>query len=433
MKTIFLKRCLLSFTIVSVSFTVAQVNITAFKVGDTALNLNVNVFNFSQSKVDLFEIANSKRAMILDFWATWCIPCINQFPKLDSLQKKFSDELIIVPITSENEQIVASVLDRLQRSTGIKIMTVINDTILRQYFVHQLLPHYIWLDENRVVKAITSAEEVTVNNVELFLNGKKLNLPIKSDRTTVSVDTRRSFLANLKDLGINDSSVMDYKIMTRYMPNLGGTLTFKKNRITALNAPVQRLFEMAYSNGNSMRILDRKVRLNTPDSLMYKQGEGPGWDRVRRMDWIVNNTYCYEIVVPMPDSNKLYKLMQEDLESKFPLKGSIERERQKCLIIKEIGDIKKYRTNGGEAVDQQNPYGIRYHNVHINRLIAYLTLINQNSGIKIINETNYDGGINLEVNCDLKNRDSLNRELRQWGLIITEEEREVEVLLLRDK
>ncbi|MBT3346391.1 MAG: TlpA family protein disulfide reductase [Gemmatimonadetes bacterium] len=44
--------------------------------------------------------------VILDFWATWCTPCLAMIPKLNQLQEQFGDRLVIIGISEEAEDVV---------------------------------------------------------------------------------------------------------------------------------------------------------------------------------------------------------------------------------------------------------------------------------------------------------------------------------------
>ncbi|MEM1422570.1 MAG: TlpA family protein disulfide reductase [Planctomycetota bacterium] len=46
------------------------------------------------------------KVVMMEFWATWCGPCIAGIPHLNDLQRSFADDLVVVGITSEDERTV---------------------------------------------------------------------------------------------------------------------------------------------------------------------------------------------------------------------------------------------------------------------------------------------------------------------------------------
>ena len=45
---------------------------------------------------------DDRPVMVVEFWATWCPPCVESIPHLSSLQKKYGDKVAIIGVTSED-------------------------------------------------------------------------------------------------------------------------------------------------------------------------------------------------------------------------------------------------------------------------------------------------------------------------------------------
>ena len=50
-------------------------------------------FTFTDENVE--EIIESGKPVIIDFWATWCGPCMNMAPTIDELAEQYKEEVVI--------------------------------------------------------------------------------------------------------------------------------------------------------------------------------------------------------------------------------------------------------------------------------------------------------------------------------------------------
>ena len=49
----------------------------------------------------VFNVANAGKVTVINFWGTWCAPCVNELPHFDDLAREYGDEIAIVAIHSQ--------------------------------------------------------------------------------------------------------------------------------------------------------------------------------------------------------------------------------------------------------------------------------------------------------------------------------------------
>ena len=83
-------------------------------VGDKAPDFNIT----SDSGTQITRSKFGGRVLVLNFWATWCPPCIEELPSLDEFQKQLSSKGVVVVGVSvdKNEKLYKDFLKRARVS-----------------------------------------------------------------------------------------------------------------------------------------------------------------------------------------------------------------------------------------------------------------------------------------------------------------------------
>jgi thiol-disulfide isomerase/thioredoxin len=117
---------------------------------------NVALYDF-EGNIWEFRKQNSHRLILLDFWGSWCVPCVHSIPGLNRLQTKYGlHGLGVVGIAYENgspaEQVAAVRQARVKHQinyallvgSGRRAPCPVRDKLVG----HELVPTLVLLDEN---------------------------------------------------------------------------------------------------------------------------------------------------------------------------------------------------------------------------------------------------------------------------------------------
>ena len=114
---------------------------------------NFKLLNLRNQQVELATLLKDG-PVLLDFWSTWCKPCIKAFPKLNALHKKYGEKGLTVVGINEDGARSQSKVKPFVRSLRIKFPILIdnNNEVMRRLQV-QSLPTTILIAPNGMVVA----------------------------------------------------------------------------------------------------------------------------------------------------------------------------------------------------------------------------------------------------------------------------------------
>lgn len=136
------------------------------KVGGPAPEFSIKTDSGRQVSVDAF----GGKVLVLNFWATWCAPCIQEIPSLNQFQKQFADSGV---------RVVAISIDKNQRKyqNFLQHVRVSFDTawdpsadISARYGTFQYPETYI-IKDGRVMKKYAEGKDWSSPDVTAYVKG----------------------------------------------------------------------------------------------------------------------------------------------------------------------------------------------------------------------------------------------------------------------
>ena len=137
---------------------------------DEAIDWVVTDINGKQ--IDLYCLRD-KKVVVLNFWATWCSPCIRELPSLSQLAESYKEDIFILAVSTENQNTVKNFLERSFKglSPELKIAVVNEEEKLQRFPKDKIPTTYIFNKEGRLkIKQLGEKNWSDENIVQQILN-----------------------------------------------------------------------------------------------------------------------------------------------------------------------------------------------------------------------------------------------------------------------
>lgn len=396
------------------------------KVPNVVLKNMIN-YKFKEAKLSDFH----GKIVIIDFWSKYCSACINGFPKMEQLQRKFEKDIQVLLVTQNNEKDLEYLFQHSPNVINNKLPMVIGDSSLHKLFPHYGEPYLVWIDRIGNVMATTQSEEATEENIQLLLDGQSSVLALRHDK----IDFNYNVPLMKEGKGRQWQHLKYYSMFMDWVEDFPGSIVSSfvdtvNRKISEgrhfLNVPIISLYKIAYSNGEDIPVIvEAKNR-----EMYFKPVENTG----KMEEWRRNNVYSYELVLPNERKDDWVSFMKQDLERFFMLKGIVEKRRIPCLVLSVIGGSNKFKTKGGSVISEKTRNGWVFRNVSLDKL--KISLLHKYIGTAqfpvFIDSTNYKGKVDMDLKADIEDLPALEKELTSYGLNIRKIEMETTCLVIKE-
>lgn len=132
--------------------------------GDIQFPAALNTASFPASLMQV-----KQKLVILDFFGTWCAPCVRALPNLKALQEKFKEEVLVLLVSAEDEQLLRNFI---KKQAGFNlVMLADSDSAISKKFRPPYYPYSLVLNQESRVVAIPSQGQITEMAIRGWLEG----------------------------------------------------------------------------------------------------------------------------------------------------------------------------------------------------------------------------------------------------------------------
>lgn len=169
----------------------------------------------------------SDKLTIIDFFGTWCMPCLRALPNLKAIQDTFKNEINIVLLSNETE---AKLTTFINSRTGFSFPVIVDDdNTWNKTFQPPSLPYTVVIKNNKVIE-ITEAGSITAGKIRQWLTAPENKTQPYTD--TISQDTN---LTTMNTMQVSSNSIVAISQDYIYAAKTGDALAAFSEKLKTLS------------------------------------------------------------------------------------------------------------------------------------------------------------------------------------------------------
>lgn len=283
-------------------------------VGQVVPKFNLNILSDNGLTIKQDIESYRGKVVLLEFWATYCRPCIPAMDHLAELKKKFPDKLQVIAITDEDAHKVQAYMAK--RPSNL-LISLDPDKMLNKVFYHQFMPHTVVIDPNGVLKAVTSPDQITDEVILQVYKGVDVAIKPKAEfAPTEEAMSNTKPAEEVKSLFKIVISERQEGVQAQINPKSDTECEF-------VNCTIPFIYKYLYQINNPKVVEDGSC-LEVTEKTKYLLQQ--------------DQLYCFSIKVPEALKTKMGEIGIAHLEQLFSIKPQVEVRSRKVYSL--VADAK---------------------------------------------------------------------------------------------
>ncbi|HSK44750.1 MAG TPA: TlpA disulfide reductase family protein [Candidatus Binatia bacterium] len=100
------------------------------------------------------------KPVVLNFWATWCVPCAAEMPLLNQMQKQYQGKILFIAASIDDEDMKSQVQAFIKKHQGDALTVMMGATLdsLDDFGVNKGMPGPVFIDtDGKIVDRLSGA------------------------------------------------------------------------------------------------------------------------------------------------------------------------------------------------------------------------------------------------------------------------------------
>jgi uncharacterized protein (TIGR03435 family) len=336
------------------------------------------------------------QVVVVDFWATWCVPCLPVLDRIAAMEKAFAGKPVrFLTVALDTPERVKKYLGE----KGISVQTFVDDgerTTAKAWGVRSV-PSTAIVDAQGKVVAVTLGENVTEAVVGKVLAGEKVQLPVQARVSNLSWD--------VEEVQWADGAEPVYQVVIKPIETSSGGYLYKPggNRISGDGSVVLAMVVAAWQTDT----MHMDVRTKLPAGQ-----------------------YRFAAVVPKGREEELLPSLQEGFQRTFGFRARWEEVEKEVLVLTHDPSV---ALKESEAAAPEAGFGR-----------GKITMKKQTAGqlaerlpnwLKkpVVDETGLGGVYDFDLEYRSDGEEMLREGLKKYGLAVVAGQRKVKMLVVEGK
>ena len=119
---------------------------------------NINLKNLNGKSINIQRLSKSKNIKVLAFWATWCVPCINELDAISEIYEDWQDEtnVELIAISTDDSRTKKRIRPLVNGKDWEYEILLDDNQDLKRALNISVLPHLLVVKNGKIIYRKTS-------------------------------------------------------------------------------------------------------------------------------------------------------------------------------------------------------------------------------------------------------------------------------------